>query len=384
MEQDQQTWIACLTPPARSAIATLAVRGPQAWTAARSLFEPASGQLPAQPEPGQFWLGRLGEEGKGGRDEVVLAVRQSGGMLSVEVHCHGGPEVVRMLLEVFAAQGVRVCTWQELDTLTVQDPLRRLAQMELAEAPTVRTATILLDQFHGAFTAALTAIQDALANGRSADALERLDELAAHIPLGRHLSQPWRVVIAGATNVGKSSLVNALAGYERSVVDATPGTTRDVVTTLTAIDGWPVELADTAGWRPPAELLEQQGIARAQGAIAGAELCFWILDGSVPPVFPEQRPDHLRYTINKTDLAADWNWADVPEALWLSAHTGHGVAELCQTLSRWLVPNPPAPGAAVPFTPRLCDQIDSARRLLAHGLAAEAMKALTSCAAVDA
>jgi len=376
MERNQQTWIACLTPPGRSAIATLAVRGPQAWTAVRSLFEPARGQLPAQPEPGQFWFGRLGEDGKSGRDEVVLAVRQASGALSVEVHCHGGREVVRMLLDIFAARGIRACTWPELEALTGQDPLRRLAQIELTEAPTARTAAILLDQFHGALSTALTAIQDALANGRSADALERLEDLAAHTPLGRHLTRPWRVVIAGATNVGKSTLINALAGYQRSVVDANPGTTRDVVTTLTAIDGWPVELADTAGWRPHAEPLEQQGIALAQSAVASADLCFWILDGSVAPVVPEQRPDHVRYIINKVDLAAAWNWAD--EALQLSAQSGRGVAELCQALSGWLVPNPPTPGAAVPFTVSLCDQVESARRLLVQGLRAEATKTLLS------
>ena len=67
------------------------------------------------------------------------------------------------------------------------------------------------------------------------------------------------MVIAGAANVGKSSLVNALAGYQRSVVAATPGTTRDVVTALIAVDGWPVELADTAGWRTDADPLERKG-----------------------------------------------------------------------------------------------------------------------------
>ena len=67
--------------------------------------------------------------------------------------------------------------------------------------------------------------------------------------VGLRLVSGWRVVLAGRPNVGKSRLLNALAGYERAIVDPTPGTTRDVVTVRTALDGWPVELADTAGLR---------------------------------------------------------------------------------------------------------------------------------------
>jgi tRNA modification GTPase len=376
MDEKQRTWIACLTPPGRSAIATLGIRGPQAWRVSRELFQPAKGQLPAEPEPGRFWFGRLGEEGKGGRDEVVLAVRPSAAGHSIEVHCHGGPEVIRMLLELFAARGIEACSWQEWEERTETDTLACLAKAALAEAPTVRTAAVLLDQLQGAFTAALMAIQDALRAGHVGEANHYLTDLAAHIPLGRHLTKPWRVVIAGATNVGKSSLVNALAGYQRSVVDPNPGTTRDVVTTLTAIDGWPVELADTAGWRVQPEPLEKEGLARARSAADDADVCLWILDGSIPPVFPEQRAANVQYVINKIDLPAAWNWADLPDAVRLSAKTGDGVTELCQTLSQWLAPNPPAPGAAVPFTPRLCDQVETARQLSSGGLVTEVLRGL--------
>src|SRR4029453_3197945 len=81
------------------------------------------------------------------------------------------------------------------------------------------------------------------------DAVELLGAVLEFAELGQHLTAPWRVVLAGPPNVGKSSLINALAGYQRTIVSHVPGTTRDVVTTTTAIDGWPVELADTAGLR---------------------------------------------------------------------------------------------------------------------------------------
>src|SRR5205823_6640829 len=83
-------------------------------------------------------------------------------------------------------------------------------------------------------------------------------------------------------NVGKSSLINALAGYQRSIVAPTPGTTRDVVRVPVALDGWPVELLDTAGLRGDAPALEAAGIEQAREQAASADLCVWVLDATVP------------------------------------------------------------------------------------------------------
>ena len=362
---NEDTLIACLTPPGRGAIATLALRGPRAWSVVRELFQPLSGKLSQDPEAGRFRLGRLAGA------EVVLAVRDD----SVELHCHGGVEVVRLLLEVFAQHDIRNCSLQELERRSGQNPLRCLAQEALVQATTVRTAAILLDQFHGAFSRAVETIIAKLENNESAEGMRLLNELAERIPLGRHLIQPWQVVIAGAPNVGKSSLVNALAGFQRSVVASTPGTTRDVVTTLLAIDGWPVELADTAGWRHEAEMLEAEGIARARSAADSADLCLWLLDGSCKPIYPDFAGKNLRLIINKVDLPAAWNWDEV-EGLRVSAKTNHGLEELCRNLSRWVVPNPSPPGAAVPFTPELCQGIETARQQAAHGKIADSRETL--------
>jgi tRNA modification GTPase len=359
---NEETFIACLTPPGRGAIATLAIRGPRAWTLVRDLFQPLSGKLPGEPEPGRFRLGRLAGA------EVVLAVRGS----AIELHCHGGMEIVRMLLDVFAQRGVQVCTWQEWEN---SNPLRNLARAALVQAATVRTAAILLDQYHGAFSKAVEAILANLGKNAIPEGLRQLDELAGRIPLGRHLLQPWRVVIAGASNVGKSSLVNALAGFQRSVVASTPGTTLDVVTTLVAIDGWPVELADTAGWRQQADNLEVEGIARAQTAAASADLCLWLLDGSTKPIYPESAARNIRLVINKVDLPAAWNWNET-DAVRVSAKTNAGLDELCKILSGWLMPAPPPPGAAVPFNHELCDQMEEVRQLCAQGNISHAMEIL--------
>jgi tRNA modification GTPase len=190
---------------------------------------------------------------------------------------------------------------------------------------------------------------------------------------------PWRVTVAGAPNVGKSSLVNALAGYRRSVVSATPGTTRDVVTTLLALDGWPVELADTAGVRQGPGAVEAAGIEQAKAAAATADLCLWVLDATAPPVWPAFALPLLRLVVNKVDLPAAWDLAEAGEALHVSATTGAGLPALCDAVAGWLVPTPLPPGAAVPFTPALCDRVETARRQLAAGAPGQAAETLAEC-----
>ena len=111
---------------------------------------------------------------------------------------------------------------------------------------------------------------------------ERIDALLARERLGRHLTRPWSVVLAGRTNVGKSSLMNALAGYGRAIVHHAPGTTRDAVALATAIDGWPVELCDTAGLRAADDAVERAGIERARQRLAQADLVVLVADRSVP------------------------------------------------------------------------------------------------------
>ncbi|HZZ77008.1 MAG TPA: GTPase [Gemmataceae bacterium] len=316
------TQIACLTAPGKAAIATLAVRGPLAWSITRELFKPIKGALPADAAPGRCSLGKLGTQQA---DDAILAVKSD----CIELHCHGGIEVVRMVQELYRARGAISVPWQAF----LPEPTDVLDM--LAHAPTTRTAGILLDQANGAWERCIDAMDST-----------RLAEL---VPLGRHLVEPWRIVIAGAPNVGKSSLMNALAGYTRSIIAPTPGTTRDLVSVRLAIDGWPIEVTDTAGIRAAPGELEQQGIARAHAAARDADLRFWVLDGSSEPVFPDERSGwHM--LINKIDLPATWDWQSVPEALRVSARTRDGVADWCAWISRLLVPAPPAAGEAVPCT----------------------------------
>jgi tRNA modification GTPase len=371
-EGQQETVAACLTPAGRGAIATLAVHGPEAWNVCRAVFASRSGSLPADPrevKAGQFWLGKAGQELK---DDAILTLRRFEPVPWIELHCHGGPQVQAMLLELFERQGVRVLSWRDWQRRTSASDLQAEAAIALAQALTARTASILLDQYHGAFESALDAIRRAVNDGDLQRAENLLGDLLHYAGVGLHLTKPWRVAVAGAANAGKSSLVNALAGFQRCVVSEVPGTTRDVVTTLLAIDGWPVELADTAGLRQAGESLEEEGMRLAKEAAATSDLCLWVVDVSValPALTRPGSPELL--VVNKIDLPAAWDLDSAQDAVRVSARTGEGLEILCAALARRLVPQPPPRGAAVPFTAEWCRRLEEARRHCAAGRRDEA------------
>jgi tRNA modification GTPase len=319
------TQLAILTAPGRSALASVGLYGPEAWAVVQPLFRTPQGQALAAPPPlGRARLGRI--------DDDVVLIAVPGGF---EIHCHGGPEVLRLLTERLSEQGAQQVEWRA----TIADEALRW----LPYAPTLRTAGILLDQYHGAFRAAVARILDAWPD------TTELQRLVEHVGVGRHLITPWRVVLAGAVNVGKSSLLNALAGFERAVVSPLPGTTRDLVRVPLALEGWPLEFVDTAGWRATEEPLEAQGIELARQELDAADLVLWLVDATAEqPLLPD-RPALVVW--NKIDLVPQRRETLPPGTLTLSARTGAGLSELLAVLLAALIPQPPQPGEAVPFTP---------------------------------
>jgi tRNA modification GTPase len=257
------------------------------------------------------------------------------------------------------------------------------ALVDLARSPTRRTAEILLEQAEGALAGSIQRLIAALADDPAA-ALQDLETLQRHAAIGLRMVTGWRVVLAGRPNVGKSRLLNALAGYGRAIVDASPGTTRDVVTVRTALDGWPVELADTAGLRDnPEGAIEAAGIALARARQRAADLLVVVLDRSEPwtvedqalvDAASEERASKL-IVANKADLPAAWEplGKEVPT---ISAERGDGIESLIQTLAQRLVPTPPPPGAGVPFRPAQFRRIDRAWGALRKGDSATAQRQL--------
>jgi tRNA modification GTPase len=344
------TRVAVLTPPGSAAIAVLSLRGPRAWEIIRSHFRTGRGSsLPVDPLHPALWFGRFGGEVS---DEVILASRVPE---LFELHCHGGRRVVHWLLTLLRSNGVEEVAWSDEEDPKYGNPL---AAAILPFARTVRTAGILLDQANGAYDRAV----ELVAKGGS-DAEAMCELLRRNSPIGRHLVEPWTVAIAGAPNAGKSTLLNALAGFDRSIVSPIPGTTRDAVSVSVAFDGWPVDLIDTAGLRESSDLIEGEGIARARQAVTASDLCVWLVDatGSLPRSLAaiagelDRVPGNTLIVFNKCDLV-EVPAEEMMDAPQISAATGTRLSELATRIASMLVPNPPQPGDPVPFTPNLCNR----------------------------
>jgi tRNA modification GTPase len=223
----------------------------------------------------------------------------------------------------------------------------------------------VLDQYRGSLRRAVDRVAQLVARQDLESAALELERIIGRAELGEHLTRRWRVVIAGRPNAGKSSLMNALVGYQRSIVLAEPGTTRDVLTAATAFEGWPVELADTAGLRTSGDAIEVEGVARAHGQIREADLVLLVCDVTQAWTDAERGVLAAAQTLvihHKCDLArppADGR----PSGLEVSSLTGAGIEELCRAIAARLVPDPPQPGEAIPLGER---QV----RLLADILAA--------------
>ncbi len=350
-----------LTPPGRGAVACVRVEGPRATELVANHFRSASGRKPAEQPIGKVLFGTWGAE----TGEGLIVARRS--ETAWEIHCHGGPAAVSAIVEPLVAAGCQRIAWTDWLNQTEPDPLRAEARRALAEARTERAARVLLDQYHGALRRAVEKALAALARHDAADALQQVRVLIQRSALGAHLVAPWRVVLAGRPNVGKSSLVNALVGYPRSIVYDQPGTTRDLVTAGTAIDGWPVELTDTAGLRASAEPIESEGIARTQSGLARADLIVLVFDVSAAwtdedAALVERWPHALR-VFNKQDLCP--SEAGFPcTGIATSAPTGAGVERLLAEIGRALVADPPQAGEAVPFTARQTAALTAAREAL--------------------
>ena len=346
-----------LTPPGRAAVAVVLVAGPEAVRVVDECFQRADGRRLAEMPMNRIALGRWGSPG----GEELIACRRSNE--TVEIHCHGGVAAVRAVIHRLRERGCEPTRWQDWLHDGAVDPIGAAAQIALAEAPTARTAAVLLDQYHGALAAAIRSTLVASTSHDWQAAQATFDAVLAHRGVGMHLTSPWRVVIAGRPNVGKSSLLNALVGFQRAIVCDLPGTTRDVVTATTAIDGWPIQLADTAGLRATRDAIESAGVARASSAMVDADLVVLVDDTTDGPETPLPPSPPVLRVLNKIDLLprvrqvrGDWRW-DVCT----STITGEGIGEMVAAIGRALVPSAPVAGAAVPFTTDQLQRFDAAR-----------------------
>jgi tRNA modification GTPase len=384
MTRPERSACAVLTPPGRGGIAVVRCVGPECEHAFRECFRPASRPASLPPAGGLAYGHVLDDDGLP-LDEVILCRTPDG---AFEVNCHGGPAAVAAVCRRLAALGLAQADADRLLEIEGAGPIEHQARRALRRAGTTLAARVLLDQLAGALAAAARRVDADLASGRTGPAAAGLDALlAAWQACGRFLAAPPRIVIAGRPNVGKSTLLNRLAGADRAITSAAPGTTRDYVEADAAIEGLPVVLVDTAGLGEARDPLERAGVERARREADRAAVVVYLRDAT-EGAHPED--EAMLRALGDRALAA-WNKIDAPgahpfggdpkgsapsTALGISALMGAGVEALGRAVLERLGHRAAAPGEAVPFTGAQAEALARAKQPVEQGRLDAARQAL--------
>lgn len=343
-----------LTPAGKSALAVVGFSGPSVWSKLSPYFVPQGKKKPSFTTSDALHLGRLQKDDLG--DQVVLSLSGSEKKQRVELQMHGGPAVLEWVHSLAVSLEMETVDWQQWLKLH-NSSVTGDAEVALTQARTAKAAAILLDQFWS-LEKELTSIGQAMAKpDERTTCQKRIDNLLEWAPLGEHLTSPWKVVLAGPVNAGKSTLLNALVGFDRSITSSKPGTTRDAVQSVTSIDGYLFEFWDTAGLRETSDKLEVAGMERTQSHLQDADLILWVNDASQADADLPQgiAPEKLLRVSSKSDLPSTATHRT--DVSLVSAKTGDGVAELLQRVKRRLVPKDPTPGQLMPFRPAQSAQL---------------------------
>lgn len=355
---------ALLTPRGRGAVATIRVHGELVPLAAaiNASFHAANKKTLEQQSINRIVYGLWGES----NNEDLVVCRPD--HVTVDIHCHGGMAAVERILKDLQTQGCAIQTWQDLARKT-KPALEVELQETLTAATTFRAAEILLRQSQGLLRTAFTAlVPDENTNFEPDHFQTQIQDLLRWEHLGLHLTAPWRVVLAGRPNVGKSSLINAILGYDRSIVFDEAGTTRDVLTATTAIEGWPFQFSDTAGIRDEAAPLEAAGIQRAEQVLNEADCRVILIDTSQPLHADDQRllsqwSDSI-IVAHKIDLPQCGDSSLPSQAIPVSSKTKTGIDVLLDQFIKRLVPEIPDENTAIPVTKRQIEILHQAEDAL--------------------
>lgn len=283
----------------------------------------------------------------------------------VELHVHGGRAVIDGVFDALASlPEVRLAEPGEFTRRAFENNKIDLTAAEaihdLVVAETAAQRAQALDQMNGTLARLYDGWRDRLLRvlahteadidfpdedlppGLASSQVPALNQMIAEITnhlddhrRGEMLRDGVQIVILGAPNAGKSSLLNALARRDVAIVSDTAGTTRDIIEVRLDLGGYPVIIADTAGLRDTAETIEAEGIRRARARADYADLQLWMIDASnpiIPPEFTEYHPDRTIVLANKSDLVSE-----IPTVKWpflsLSVHNGTGMDLLLQHLT---------------------------------------------------
>ncbi len=370
------TIAAIATAPGPAAIGVLRLSGPDTRRILDRVFRPKNGRPMSEQASRRLVLGEV-LDGEGRVIDSALAVLFPGpgsytGEDCGELQCHGSPVVLDEALSALFAAGARQARGGEFTQRAFlngrMDLLQAEAVADLIDAETAQAARCAVDQIEGALSRGVDALYDSLmavaarfyavvdypdedigdlSEEELLDALRRaqnrLEELLASFSRGRLLRQGVPTVLLGRPNVGKSSLLNALLGYDRAIVTEVAGTTRDTVEEKLRLGHVLLRLCDTAGIRASADTVERLGVERSVAAARQASLALLVLDGSQPlgsddetAIQTARQVPNLIVVVNKADLPRRLDIGaladDFDHVLSVSARSGEGMEALCQAI----------------------------------------------------
>ena len=370
-----------------SAIGILRLTGEGCAEIGGKVFTLNNGQ-PLQEAPNRkLMLGTLHD--KGGRIiDACMAVYTRGphsytGEDTVEFHCHGSPAVLAAGLEALYLAGAQPAKRGEFTKRAFMNGQLALTQAEavidLIEAETADAAANAAGQVGGILQKKLTPIYDNLTDLcshfhavldypdediedfglKSYETFLRQDAKALYALLqtygqGRILKQGVSAAIVGRPNVGKSSLLNALAGYERVIVTEIAGTTRDTVEETVMVGNTRLRLIDTAGIRETDDKIEAMGVERSRQAVENADLVIFVCDGSQPLTEDDHKvidvcmdAQNSIALINKSDLGAAVVPSDLPFTVIIPicAKTGEGLDQFADVVEEMFADSTPCDGS---------------------------------------
>ena len=355
------TIAAISTPPGEGAIALVRISGVNAIAVADQVFR--GKEAPSQFATHIQHLGEIVDQTGRLIDQVMVAVHRAPSSYTgedlVEISCHGGTLVTAKVLAAClhaGARGARPGEFTERAFLNGKMDLTQAeAVIDLIRARTDLALRSATEQLEGRLGDNIKKIRDALVDvvaqleaaidfpeegiapeqgdklrGRLDSIRNEMSILLATADQGRVLREGVRVVIYGATNAGKSSLLNRLLGYDRVIVSETHGTTRDTIEETINLHGIPIRLLDTAGLRPSASDLEREGISRTERSLRTADLLLHVADQSAPkPPHFDERPQNGNEIVllNKNDLPEHRDWTGF-DALRISCQTEEGLPQV--------------------------------------------------------
>ena len=337
---------AIATAPGTGGVGILRLSGPGAARAAARVFRPAGKTALAGAPDRQLLYGQvLDKDGRTidtGLAFVSRAPHSYTGEDTAELQCHGSPMVLSLALEALFAAGARQARAGEFTQRAFLNGKLDLTQAEavidLIDAETPAAAYQAAGTLGGTLSRRVAAIYDGLVDlsahfhavldypdedidpFRAATIRSALDKalgetaaLLATYDRGRQLTAGVPTAILGKPNAGKSSLLNALVGYDRAIVTQAPGTTRDTIEARASVGGVLLNLTDTAGLRQTGDEAERLGVARSRAAAETARLVLLVLDGS-GSLTPEDR-EAMALAQEAPACICLVNKADLPQAL---------------------------------------------------------------------